>query len=135
MNTQKVMLKHTKKDNFSLLKSFGTLTDKVAVYIPSTVNVNEKANNSEWFDYFTSLFSNIFGGCSSFQVSGFWISEQCGKVEENTTIVYSYCEHAQLNDSLPLIIAQCRKMCRELTQECISLEVNNRLHFITKSED
>lgn len=119
------------KNNYELLNKYYSLPEKIAVYIPSTIDVNVKCDTTKYSEYFENLFSKLFGGCSAMPINGFWISDKTGLVKENIFYIYANSDHETINNSLESILTDVKKMCSELKQDCISLEINGILHFIT----
>lgn len=108
-----------------------SLNNKVSIYIPSTVDVNVTIDNSKYIADISKQFCLMFGGATSQNVVGSWYSEDLKKVvTEEVTIVYSNCTNDQLNDNSDKVVSIAKKLCKEMTQECISLEVNGVLYFV-----
>lgn len=106
------------------------LKNRVAIYIPSTVNVNQAIENSCYVNIIAEKLSDIFGGATAIEASGFWISDKIGLVAEKITIVYAFCDYETLEKHEKTIVTLCNWLKSELTQEAISLEYNNELFFI-----
>lgn len=106
------------------------LNNKISIYIPSTINVNQKTDNKKQINNTCAFLSGLYGGCTSFNAAGCWVGKTGELVKENITIIYAYCTSLQLLKSKKAIINYCRELCREMTQEAISLEINNKLYFI-----
>lgn len=106
------------------------LKNKISIYIPSTVNINQKTDNSEKVKQTEIFLSGLFGGCTSFKACGNWISNNNQLVKEEVTIVYAFCDSKQFRKSKKQIIQYCEKLCAEMSQEAISLEINRKLTFV-----
>lgn len=107
------------------------LTEKVAIYVPSTVNVNQSIDNSQFVSKVAVELSKLFGGATQTKAVGSWFSQELNKlVTENVTIVYSNCTKSDLEKHLLQVVNIASQLCSDMTQECISLEINNVLHFI-----
>lgn len=105
------------------------LKEKVSVYIPSTFDVNQKIDNSFYVNHVLTAFSLLFGGASSYEAKGAWVSDEKGLVIEDVTIVYSFT--SEINDDvIEKVLDICEWIKEEMKQECVSLEVNNKLYFI-----
>ena len=73
----------------------------------------------------------MVGGATSQNGVGSWYSDDLKKVvTENVTIVYSNCSDDQLKDNINAVEDIAKKLCKDMTQECISLEVNGVLYFV-----
>jgi hypothetical protein len=106
------------------------LSSSVQVYVPSTCNVDQKIDNSEKVNSVLSELSSLFGGSTSFEAIGCWKSSSLGLVKEHITICKSYCTESQLQQNIEKVISICEELKVSMSQEAISLEVNNKLYFI-----
>jgi len=117
------------QDVQEVLSQFGRMSESVTVYIPTTINVNQAVDTTEWVHIVSRELSELFGGATITQGSGCWVSDTEGLVEEKVIMVKSYC--VQLTGELvQKVIELCQKMKITLSQEAISLEVNNSLILI-----
>ena len=112
------------------LKNLIKLSSKVKILIPSTIDINKDFDNSKQVDNALTLFSNCFGGATSFLAVGAWQSQNEGLVKEKVIAVESFCNQQQLEDKIETIIDFCESLKIEMKQEAISLFVNNELYFI-----
>lgn len=71
------------------LKAMFSLKSKITVYIPATVNINETIDNTEFVNKAATLLSECFGGATSTEALGYWVSDTAGLVKENTTMVFA----------------------------------------------
>lgn len=106
------------------------LNNIIKIYVPSTVNVNEKTDNSKQIEKASLFLSSLFGGCTCVNALGNWIDSNNKLVAESVTICYAFCDRKAFRKSKKEIIKFCRGLCAEMSQECISLELNNKLYFI-----
>lgn len=111
------------------LSYYDSLSHKVSIYIPSTVNVDKRADNSKVVRQAIVLFSRLFGGASSYKVTGGWMSDSRGLVTEDTTIVYSNFKDFD-NDKLNTVIDFAERLKVEMKQEAIALDIDSKLYFI-----
>ena len=112
------------------LEQLTKLDNNIKVYVPSTTDVDKKVDTSKQIDNTLTLLSSKFGGSTSTKGTGTWVSETSGLVKEEVTICESYCTGSALKNSLTEVIEYCEDLKKELSQEAISLEVNNKLYFI-----
>lgn len=118
---------------FKMFSKFNNkgLHNKVCIYVPSTVNVDQKVDNKKYIDFVNKELCLLFGGATMNNVIGSWFSDDLQKVvTEDITIIYSNCTDKQLQSNLHKVVKLCKKLCKDMEQECISLEVNNVLYFI-----
>lgn len=105
---------------------------KIGLIIPSTVNVNEAASPEtvrKWIKSAKVQFAQLFGGFTSHNAVGGWMSAQ-GLVEEPVTVVASFTDDHGLN-RLKEVKAFAAQMGRALSQEAVAVEVDHRLEFVS----
>lgn len=103
---------------------------KVAIYVPSTTNVNEPADNRLQVLNVIKRLSTLFGGATASDAVGGWVSEQGETVIENVKIVYSFCSSDQLKDHFSDILSICEQIKSEMGQEAVTLEINGQCKFV-----
>ena len=118
------MLKNSK------LKNLFKLSSKITVYVPSTIDINTKIDNSEYVNRTATLLSDCFGGATSTNALGYWTSPSAGLVKEKSTLVFAYCSENDLENHLEKVIDFCDKLKSELSQDAIALEINGEMYFI-----
>lgn len=123
----KTMVKESAKNR---LKGMFKLSSKVEIIVPSTVNVGELIDNTEYVNRVATKLSNMFGGATATNSQGFYVSDEGNLIKENSTIVYSYCKEEDLENNLDDIIRICEQLRDEMTQECVGLVVNGEMYFI-----
>lgn len=116
--------------NNKKLKNLIVLESNVKIYIPGTIDVNNESDNSLFVDKTLKLLSGFFGGSTSYLAVGCWISQNKGLIKEKITICESYCKETDLQKNIDNIIDYCEDLKKDLQQEAISLEINNKLYFI-----
>lgn len=107
-----------------------SLATKVAIYVPSTVNIDVAIDNSDMVEKTAIFLSDLFGGCTSFEASGYWITDNKKLIKEHPVVVYSYTTEEKAREAEEKIIDFVQQMKKEMKQECISVEYCNRLYFI-----
>jgi len=106
------------------------LDSKVAIYVPSTLNVNEETDNTAQVMNIIRKLSTLFGGATASDAVGGWVSESGETVIEKVKIVYSFCTSDQLKEHISTIIAICEELKTEMSQEAITLEINGQVKFV-----
>lgn len=106
------------------------LNCKIAVYVPSTFNVNERTNNTGIVLKVMEKMSELFGGATSTPAKGGWRSGSGELVIEDVNIVYSYCTPEQADKSFKQILELCQYIKTEMKQEAVTLEYNNQIAFV-----
>jgi hypothetical protein len=110
------------------------LKNNFKIYIPSTFDVNGKVDKKKLSDIkkdITSEVAKTFGGFTSYKVDGGWLNEETGEiVEEGVEIIQVFTSRKLLKKNKSLIYNLCNKIKKELKQQAISLEIDNKLNFI-----
>ena len=101
------------------------------IYVPSTVAVSESCDNSIQVENTLSFLSGLFGGATSYDARGAWVSQSAGLVLENVTICVGFCSLAQKVRNRRAVVAYCKDLCKIMQQEAISLEIDGVLYFIS----
>lgn len=116
------------------LKNVFSLSSKVTVYVPATININKEIDNKEFVDRAATLLSDCFGGATSTDALGYWTSPTAGLVKERTTMVFAYASEKDLRNKLDQVIDLCEDLKKEMTQDAIALEVNGEMFFIQQKQ-
>lgn len=107
-----------------------SLDHQVKLYIPSTRNVSEAADNSEHVRAALDLFAERFGGATTYAAVGAWKSAAEGLVKEDVQIVEAYASGEAIDASIADVIALAGRIKAAMTQEAIALEYDRQLFFI-----
>lgn len=107
------------------------LLKKVSIYVPSTVDVDKPVNNAEYVEKTCRFLADNFGGCTAQKAQGSWIASDGKLVVEDVTICYAYCDLISYVKSILSVQKFARELCREMTQEAISVEFNGKLAFVS----
>jgi hypothetical protein len=119
-----------RKEQMKILKNCIELSSSVKIYVPSTVNVDQNADTSEWVDKALTLLAECFGGATCSDAFGVWRTDDKATVWERVKLCMAYCHQDQLNLKIDEIYALCLSMKEELKQQSVALEVNNKLYLI-----
>lgn len=103
---------------------------KVAIYVPSTIDVDKEVNNEQQVLQIIKKLSLLFGGATASDAVGGWVANDGQTVIEKIKIVYSYCTSEQLKDNIDSILEICENLKKEMLQEAITLEINGQVKFI-----
>ena len=106
------------------------MDNKVSIYVPSTVNVNQRTNNKKQVMDTIKKMSILFGGATSYKCTGGWITDSGDIVTEQVNIVYSFCDKQSLHNNLANVINICQQIKKDMAQEAVTLEVNGKATFI-----
>ena len=106
------------------------MDNKVSIYVPSTVNINQRINNNKQVMDTIKQMSLLFGGATSYKCTGGWVADNSEIVTERVNIVYSFCSKKSLQDNLPKVINICQQIKKDMQQEAVTLEINGKATFI-----
>lgn len=106
------------------------LDSKVAIYVPSTLNVNEQTDNTTQVMNIIRKLSTLFGGATASDAVGGWVAENGQTVIEKVKIVYSFCTSEMLKQHIDSILQICEDLKSEMSQEAITLEINGQVKFV-----
>lgn len=118
----------------NLFDQLQPLTQKVGIVIPSTTDVNKKIDNSMYVEYALIRLSKLFGGATAVNQSGGWVSDEHELVLENSVMVYAYADKLD-NDTLNKVYIHAETLAKELNQDAIAVEINNRLYFVEQTRE
>jgi hypothetical protein len=120
-------------DDHDLLDDLVGLVDRldrnhmVAIYVPSTINVDQHADTTAYVERTLKLLGEHFGGAYSLMAQGIWRGERDMLVGETVYRVQAYATKMALHQSLPDVIAYVRALKQELLQEAVALEIDGHL--------
>ena len=106
------------------------LDSKVAIYVPSTINVDEQTDNTTQVMNIIRKLSTLFGGATASDAVGGWVAENGQTVIEKVKIVYSFCTSEMLKQHIDNILQICEDLKLEMSQEEITLEIKCQLTFV-----
>lgn len=109
------------------------LNHRIAIHVPSTIHGNEPAPavHEQWVKKAKMKFSELFGGFNATPAVGGWMSETLGLIEESVVIVTAFTDTKGLREHLPTVKDFAKSMGQAMTQEAITVEVDNSMDFIT----
>lgn len=106
------------------------LNAKVAIYVPSTTDINVPTDNKEYVNNVMTKFSEWFGGCTSTPAVGGWVSNSGALVVEKVTIVYAFCTPESFGEHFEEVYALAAEIRDEMKQEAVTLEYNGQVKFV-----
>lgn len=115
----------TKELNFKF-----DLNCKWAIYVPSTMNVNEHIDNTKEVERIIGELSDLFGGATATPALGGWRCNDGSVVTEKVTIVYAYCTSELSVEHADEVLTIARRICREFNQEAVTVEYNGQIAFV-----
>ena len=106
------------------------LNAKVAIYVPSTTDVNKPCDNKNVVNKVMTEFSKWFGGCTSTPAVGGWVSNSGALVVENVTIVHAFCTPESFGEHFEEVYTLATEIRDEMKQEAVTLEYNGQVKFV-----
>ena len=106
------------------------LTEKAAIYVPSTNDINKFVDSSIYIKTVARAMSAMFGGATVTKAAGYWLSAAAGLVAEDVTIIYSYTTAESLQAHEQDIVKIADWLRTEMNQEAVSIEINNELFLV-----
>lgn len=103
---------------------------QISVFIPTTIDVNQKVDTSYYVHKTLDFFGEKFGGATSTQAEGAWNSDTVGVVTEVVHIVVTYTTENNLNKFVDDVIDFVKAMKAELHQEAMAIEINSKMIII-----
>ncbi|MCS7004602.1 MAG: cyclic nucleotide-binding domain-containing protein [Cytophagales bacterium] len=103
---------------------------QIGIFIPTTINTTEPFDTSVYVQQTLNFLASRFGGATSRLSEGVWNSSQQGLVGEQVHFVFSYTTQSDLSRYMDEIIEFVRKLKKELNQEAIALEIDDKLTII-----
>lgn len=104
--------------------------NQIGIYLPTTVDVNQKTDTSAFVKETLSFMGKLFGGATHEIVKGLWNSQEVGLVEETIHLIRSNCSQSDLNQHMREVINHVEALKQDLHQEAMALEVNHKLMLI-----
>ncbi len=105
-------------------------TNQVSVYIPTTIDVNLAADTMPFVERTLAFLGERFGGATTNQARGVWNSADQGLVGESIHIVRSYATQSALDEHMQEILDFVEGLKKELRQEAMAVEINQKLMLI-----
>ena len=112
----------------SVLPKF-KLQEKASIYVPSTYALNVKIVNDKFVQKIEKEMATIFGGSTTMETSGNYVSEIGTLVKEKINVVYSFTEKIG-NAEIDKLVQLCEYLKREMKQESVALEINGSMYFV-----
>jgi hypothetical protein len=102
----------------------------LGIFIPTTINVNQKVDNSRYVQKTLNFLGERFGGATSEEAQGIWNSQEIGLVGERLFKVHTYASSSDLKRHLDDVVDYVKRIKIELKQEAMALEINQKLTLI-----
>ena len=107
-----------------------SLNHSVALFVPSTMDVDQAVDNRVQVQETLSFLGNLFGGATSSNAEGAWRSEDSGIVTEQVTIVKTFVSRKALDTYLDEVFNFASQLKVNMKQEAVAVSVDNRLILV-----
>ncbi|MCK5210967.1 MAG: hypothetical protein KAQ79_23215, partial [Cyclobacteriaceae bacterium] len=120
----------------SFLEAVETFVDRlqrnnqIGIFIPTTFDVNNYLDTTEYIDRTLAFLGERFGGATSEEAKGIWNSEEIGLVGEKLFKVHTYATSRDLKKFLDEVVEFVSVIKVELKQEAMAIEINQKLTLI-----
>ena len=110
------------------------LNHQVAIFIPTKKGNGDSIPTELWEQWIIPVkttFADLFGGYTSFQAVGGYMSEKYDKlIEEHIVVVCSFCTETQLCMGRTKVRKLAENLRFSLVQECVAVVFDGQMEFI-----
>jgi len=109
------------------------LNHRFGIIIPSTQGVAGQdidGKSNKWTRIAQEQFSNWFGGATTSQGEGAWMSESEGLVTEKVVTVNGHTNADGIKDRIRDVAGLAQEIAADMGQEAVTIIVDNSMHFI-----
>ena len=116
----------------SSLQNLFALSINIKLFVPSTTEVDKDGSELQqvYERKALSLFSELFGGATSYGALGAWSSQQAGLVTEKVQIVEAFASTEAVSAGFQQVLDLAAEMKQVMSQEAIALQYQNVMYFI-----
>jgi CRP-like cAMP-binding protein len=107
-----------------------SLNHAVAIFVPSTVDVDQEVDNSQQVQSTLAFLGTVFGGATRSDGEGVWRAEDDNLVTEAVTIVRTFVTKQALDQHLDDVIDFATGLKHEMKQEAVAIDVDNHLILV-----
>lgn len=107
-----------------------SLNHALAIFVPSTLDVNQPVDNEHQVQSTLEFLGQIFGGATKTNAEGVWRSEDNGLVTEQVTMVRTFVSKPALEANLNLVVEFATQLKKEMKQEAVALSVDHQLILV-----
>lgn len=106
--------------------------ERVAIYVPSTTDVNKAAAEeaAKMAGYTAEQLSKLFGGATATNAAGYWLSDNAGLVAEDVKIIYANVTEKELDEHAEEVLELAEFIKKEMKQEGILIEISGKSYII-----
>lgn len=107
-----------------------SLNHAVAIFVPSTIDVDQEADNSQQVQSTLAFLGKVFGGATRSDGEGVWRAEDDNLVTEAVTIVRTFVTKQALDQHLDDVLDFATDLKHEMKQEAVAIDVDNHLILV-----
>ena len=106
--------------------------NKLAIFIPDTINVNSKTDNSKYIEYAVKYIQNNFNNDNIvyYKTVGSWYSEDLQKVVYDNITIISFESENITESNINSMVTLAKYIKNEMSQEGVSININSALAII-----
>ena len=106
--------------------------NKLAIFIPDTINVNSKIDNSKYIEYAVKYIQNNFNNDNIvyYKTVGSWYSEDLKKVVYDNITIISFESENITESNINSMVTLAKYIKNEMSQEGVSININSSLAII-----
>lgn len=102
----------------------------IGIVVPTTVDANVPTDTSLHVEQAKQIMAECFGGVSSWEQQGLYISNTWGIIREKSILVRSYATTEALHRHFGLLLCFVVHLGQELRQETIAIEIDGKMLLI-----
>lgn len=106
---------------------------ETAVLVPSTTKADKPLTKKDFqkrIDSTRRYLSKLFGGYTSIQAIGGYVSNQKGLIQEQVVMVVSYAQEKDFNKNETKFLNWARRKGKQWSQESIGIIIENDLYYL-----
>jgi len=106
--------------------------NRISIFIPDTVNINEKTDNSIIIQYSQNYIKYCLNNPDliAYQTKGSWYSDDIQKVVYDNITIITVDKKDITEDTINIFIMLARYIKKEMNQEAVTISINNAICIV-----
>lgn len=105
--------------------------NKLSIFIPDTININEKTDNLKYAEYIANQIRNRYNNVNDIEYGlGSWYSDDLQKIVYDNITIASVNLATVTKKDIQFFIKLAEYIKREMAQEAVTITINNALCLI-----
>lgn len=106
--------------------------NKLSIFIPNTLNVDTKTDNTKFIEYATNYIQSNFNSNNIiyYSTQGSWYSEDLNKVVYDDITIISFEAQAITEEEINKMVTLAKYIKYEMSQEGVSININTALAIV-----